>query len=105
MIFKPYTKTNGQWKLFMTLEPINWCSLVSGNAKLPFLLKFFIENMKKHASEYIHKCPYSGLHESGKVSLSRQFVLIFPNGEYKYDFSFNSSLGMFLEVIYEFEMR
>jgi hypothetical protein len=63
-----------------------------------------MENIKRTAVEVFHKCPYFGIHEVAKVPLSRQFLMLFPNGEFKYEFSFSNRETRYLEATYEFSM-
>jgi hypothetical protein len=65
------------------LQPIDWCLLVAGKSKPNILIKISLEVMKKISPEFIHSCPYVGLHKLSNFSTPRQFLAFYASGVYK----------------------
>jgi hypothetical protein len=77
---------------------------VSGNVKAPLLMKFALQSLKYFAPQIVHDCPYTGTVETEKIGFQRSMMLLFPGGEYRYDFVFKTEGKEVMRMEWEFEM-
>lgn len=101
--FHPYKREKGKLKPLFKTEKLNWCKISSKRSNLPFFIKFMIEAAKKAEPSLIHDCPYQGIHEVLKASVTWQFLVLFPTGQFKYDMIFGNGSTKGFEINYEFE--
>lgn len=100
---KIFKKENGELKMLFKSEGLDWCSLVSGKSKSFFFLKYFLKSTKKNAPDLYHNCPYSGVHKISNISTSRQYLLIFPVGEFQYEVELSKKSKKIIDVEYNFK--
>jgi hypothetical protein len=76
-----FQKKNGEFQQIMSSKYLDLCAIFAGRSKAPFFIQMLVEAIKKNVPGFVHKCP--GLTEAYNVSLSRQFIALYPNGEFK----------------------
>jgi Protein of unknown function (DUF1091) len=60
----------------------DFCSLMK-NLKSPFfLVRYWIDAFKEKAPQFIHKCPFVGLHESKNFTFPKEYTQMIPAGKF-----------------------
>ena len=93
-----------EFKVLYKVKDVNWCSLVASRSKSHFFIRIFQESLKKNAPNLVHKCPYYGVLEEKNIIFPREFLLIFPDGDFKYNLTLSNGEKKIIEIEYSFQL-
>ena len=99
-----FKKEAGGFKLLYKEEDVDWCSLVASRTKSHFFIRIFQESLKKNAPNLYRRCPYFGVFEQKDIIFPRQFLIIFPDGDFKYNLNLSNKEKSILEIEYNFQL-
>jgi hypothetical protein len=72
--------------------------MTSGKAKLNPFTKLALESAKTSAPAYFTPCPFQGLYTAQNITLVRQFITFFPNGNFRIRIIFTDGLKSNVEL-------
>jgi hypothetical protein len=75
-------KGKSDWKRVFKFPPLDWCKTNSGTSGLFSLQKMIIKLVENSASEFIHECPYQGIH-SANFNVSKEYLQLIPLGDFR----------------------
>lgn len=75
--------TDGNFLPMFNSPIIDWCSFMSGKAKVSSFVKMFLTSFKMTMPHFIHNCPYLGFYSATNISLPRQFLTFYPTGVFR----------------------
>lgn len=74
---------NGKSRALFKSPIVDWCKLMDGGSNNNALIRMFISSVKSYAPEFIHNCPYSGVHAIHNTTFLKNLVGVLPKGEFK----------------------
>jgi hypothetical protein len=74
---------NETFEQVMATKSLDLCAIFAGRSKAPFFLEIILEALRKSHPGFVHKCPHIGLSEANNITLPRQFITLYPTGEFK----------------------
>jgi hypothetical protein len=86
-------------------DPYDFCQVVSGQGrKMSPISKIIFDSYKKIAPEFLHACPYVGVHSIQNMTYSREFITFYPTGTFRTLCSVSDGENIFFKMIVDYTM-
>lgn len=85
---KSFVEFNKKYRKYFDTGIGDFCALMKNTKSKLFVVKILVDGFKKTAPQFIHQCPYVGLHEARNFSFPRQYLQLIPEGKYMNIFTF-----------------
>lgn len=85
--FEFYKIENGKSRSMFKTPTIDWCQLMDGGTNTNFIIRMFVTSMKTYTPEFIHSCPYFGMHSIRNSTVIKKLVTVLPNGAFRFKVS------------------